>query len=66
MLDHQIGPAFMIVLGLTFSTYGVGLLVQACRVEPLNEWMAKALPGAGAIMLGVLFAWSGYWLQRGA
>jgi hypothetical protein len=60
MLDNDVGPGFMIILGLVFATYGLGQLVQAYRLEQLDEWAAKVLPGAGAVMLGALFAWSGY------
>jgi hypothetical protein len=60
MLQTQVGPAFLFASGLSLTAYGLGQLAQAWYVGPLGKWMAKVLPGAGAVMLGVLFTWSGY------
>jgi hypothetical protein len=65
MPDIQIGPAFLFVLGLLFAIYGLSQLIQAYRPTPLDEWMARALPGAGAVVLGVLLTWSSYRLGLG-
>ena len=54
-MPDQIGPAFLITLSSIFGGYGVGELVAASRVEPLNEWAEKAMIGSGGVALGALF-----------
>jgi hypothetical protein len=53
---HQINLAFLGVLGVFFGSYGLRGLVQAYRTTSLDEWSDKALPGAGGLIIGVLFA----------
>ena len=65
MLDVQIGPAFLITSGMFSGLYSVSQLALAYHLEPFSEWVAKALPGAGAVLIGVLFAWDGYRLTGG-
>ena len=55
-MSHQIGLPFLVVLSLFFGSYGLGELVQAYRAVSLDEWGDKALPGAGGVIIGVLFA----------
>lgn len=62
MLDTPIGATFTTALGLLFAAYGLAQLVQAYRPVPLDEWIARVVPGAGAVVLGGLLAWSGYQL----
>jgi hypothetical protein len=60
MLQPQIGPAFLFASGLSLTVYGLGQLARAWYVGPIDKWMAKVLPGAGAVVLGVLLTWGGY------
>lgn len=65
MLDDEIGPAFLGALSLVFGGYGVRELALACRLGPSSAWIERALPGAGALVLGAPFAWCGYRLVDG-
>jgi hypothetical protein len=58
--DHQIGPVFLGALGLALGGCGVRELVLACRLEPFRERVEKAALGAGGLVLGAVFAASGY------
>jgi len=66
MPDDQIGPAFLMVLGLAFGSYGVRELALAYRSDPFGEWIEKAVLGAGGLAVGALFAVCGYRLLGGA
>ena len=65
MFDDPIGPVFLATLSLAFCGYGVWELTRAWRLEPLDQWIEKALPGAGSLTLGVLFALCSYRLIAG-
>lgn len=56
----QPGPAFLAFLSLAFGCHGMRELVLACRLEPFDAWVEKALPGAGGVILGALLAISCY------
>jgi hypothetical protein len=55
-MPHQIGLVFLGVLGILFGSYGFVELAQAYRTASLDEWQDKALPGAGGVIVGVMFA----------
>jgi hypothetical protein len=55
-MPHQIGLAFLGLLGVFFGSYGFVELAQAYRTGSLAEWRDKALPGAGGVVIGVMFA----------
>jgi uncharacterized membrane protein HdeD (DUF308 family) len=54
MVD-QIGPDFLMILATVFGFYGIQELGAAYRTIPMNEWWDRALPGAGGLILAVLF-----------
>ena len=56
MSESEIGPIVMGVLSAVFGGYGLRELVLAYRIEPFDEWLARAVPAAGGVLLGVLFA----------
>ena len=60
MLQDQIGPVFLAMLSLIFGVYGVRELALACRPWPFDEWIERALPGAGAVTLSAVFAGCSY------
>ena len=49
-MPHQIGLAFLGVLGVFLGSYGFVELVQLYRTASLAEWRDKALPGAGGVV----------------
>jgi hypothetical protein len=55
-MPHQIGLAFLGLLGVFFGSYGFVELAQAYRAASLAEWRDEALPGAGGVVIGVMFA----------
>ena len=66
MSDDQIGPAFLMALGLVFGGYGMRELALAYCSDPFGEWIEKAVLGAGGLAVGALFAVCGYRLLGGA
>jgi hypothetical protein len=46
---------FSAALSAFFCAYGVKALATAFQAGPLGEWLDLALPGAGGVILGVLF-----------
>ena len=55
-MSHQFGLGFVAALSAFFGGYGLGELVRAYRAVALDEWGARALPGAGGLILGVVLA----------
>ena len=55
-MSHQVGLGFMAALSAFFGSYGLGEFVRAYRAVALDEWGARALPGAGGVILGVVLA----------
>ena len=55
-MPPQMGLAFVGLLGVFFGSYGFAELAQAYRTASLAEWRDMALPGAGGVVIGVLFA----------
>jgi hypothetical protein len=55
-MPHQVGLAFLGVLGVFFGSYGFVELARAYRTASLDEWQDKAIPGAGGVVVGVMFA----------
>ena len=50
-IPHQIGLAFLGLLGVFFGSYGFAKLAQAYHAASLAEWTDKALPGAGGVIM---------------
>ena len=64
-MPDQADPLFLSTLSVMFGSYGVWQLVLAWRLEQLDEWVDKVLPGAGGVMVGALFATCSYRLLSG-
>ena len=64
-MQDQVGPAFLGALSLIFGGYGVWELALAYRIEPLDEWVAKARLAASSLALCGLFASCSVHLIRG-
>ena len=54
-ITHQIGLAFLGLLGVFFGSYGFAELAQAYPTASLAEWTDKAITGAGGVITGVPF-----------
>jgi hypothetical protein len=55
-MSHRVGLGFIAALSAFFGGYGLEELARAYRAITLDEWRARALPGAGGVILGVVLA----------
>jgi hypothetical protein len=55
-MDNEIAPAVLWGLSAIFAGYGVRELALAYKTSAIKKWGERAVPGAGGVLLAVLFA----------
>jgi hypothetical protein len=55
-MHYEIGAVVLGCLSAVFSGYGIRELALAYGTDASKEWSERAVPGAGGVLLGALFA----------